>query len=41
MVYHRGIGVERASGRYISEKLDLLVQYLLLQPAAALWAKLR
>jgi hypothetical protein len=32
LVFHRGVGVATAPGLYLTQKLDLLVDYLLLQP---------
>lgn len=35
LVFHRGVGMAEDSGLYISQKVDLLAQYLLVQPLAA------
>ncbi|GFR47251.1 hypothetical protein Agub_g8937 [Astrephomene gubernaculifera] len=41
LVCHRGVGVAQASGLYGSQKLELLVEYLLAQPLGKLWRRLR
>ncbi|KAL6765110.1 hypothetical protein V8C86DRAFT_2461422 [Haematococcus lacustris] len=41
LVFHRGVGMAEDSGLYISQKVDLLAQYLLVQPLAACLAWLR
>lgn len=35
LVFHRGITVAEASGMYTSQKIDLLVEYLVVAPAKA------
>jgi hypothetical protein len=35
LIFHRGVGLALAPGLYLQQKLDLLVEYLALRPAAA------
>ncbi|KAK9839613.1 hypothetical protein WJX81_000929 [Elliptochloris bilobata] len=39
LVFHRGISNVRAQGLYINEKLDLLIQYLIVDPFQALYSR--
>jgi len=41
LVYHRGVKTLTASGRFIDDKIDLLVQYLIVAPLASLAGGLR
>ncbi|KAG2484978.1 hypothetical protein HYH03_016273 [Edaphochlamys debaryana] len=40
LVFHRGVTVATASGMYTSEKIDLLVEYLITMPLKRLWRRL-
>ncbi|EIE18772.1 hypothetical protein COCSUDRAFT_60075 [Coccomyxa subellipsoidea C-169] len=40
LVFHRGISTVRAEGQYINDKIDLLVQYLLVDPFQALYTRI-
>lgn len=38
LIFHRGIGVAKDQGMYINQKVDLIVDYLLVTPILRLWA---
>ncbi|KAK9905089.1 hypothetical protein WJX75_009516 [Coccomyxa subellipsoidea] len=40
LVFHRGISTVRAEGQYINDKIDLLIQYLLVDPFQTLYTRI-
>ncbi|CAL8464423.1 g3958 [Coccomyxa elongata] len=40
LVFHRGISTVKAEGQYINDKIDLLVQYLLVDPFQSLYSRI-
>ncbi|KAF5841901.1 hypothetical protein DUNSADRAFT_10338 [Dunaliella salina] len=41
LVFHRGIGVAEDTGMFFQEKLDLLVEYCVVEPVKAAWEQYR